>query len=125
MPILSAIGVALIAVSAPSHSTGLPLERGAYVDVKTSCREAAMANHSWYSGSGYVITAPHAHCQAVQVRRFGKRVYEVDQTCRDEAMPKSDYMVLDRIQVLSPTEYVIHNNFGTFHARLCRETEGR
>jgi hypothetical protein len=125
MSALPALGAALIAVSAPMHQVGLPLERGAYVDVRTSCHDAAMAAHSWYRGTGFVIQAPHANCKAVHVRRMGKGVYEVDQTCRDEAMPNSDYMVLDRIQVLSLTEYVIRNNFGRFHARLCREAEGR
>lgn len=125
MSALSALAASLITVSAPLHQTGLPLERGVYVDTRTSCRDAAQADHSWYRGTGYLIEAPHAHCKAVRVRRMGRRIYEVDQTCRDEAMPNSDYMVLDRIEVLSPTEYSLRNNFGHFHARLCRESEAR
>jgi hypothetical protein len=119
LPVIAAAALAV------SHASGLPLERGAYVDVKTGCHGAAMSAHSWYSGRGYVIQAPHARCKALHVRRRGHGVFELKETCRDESMPNSDYKVSERIQVISPTEYVIHNDFGRFRARLCRDVEPR
>ena len=122
MPLLTIIAAAAIAASATAHPAGgLSLERGAYVSAGVPCADAANSAHSWYSGSGYVIQAPHARCRALRVRLRGHGVFEVLQTCRDESMPNSDYRVHERIQVIGPTEYVVKNDFGRFHARWCRE----
>ena len=122
MPLLTIIAAAAIAASATAHPAGgLSLERGAYVSAGVPCADAANSAHSWYSGSGYVIQAPHARCRALRVRLRGHGVFEVVQTCRDESMPNSDYRVHERIQVIGPTEYVVKNDFGRFHARWCRE----
>ena len=122
MPLLTIIAAAAIAASATAHPAGgLSLERGAYVSAGVPCADAANSAHSWYSGSGYVIQAPHARCRTLRVRLRGHGVFEVLQTCRDESMPNSDYRVHERIQVIGPTEYVVKNDFGRFHARWCRE----
>jgi hypothetical protein len=115
-----------VAASAAGHPAGgLLLDRGVYVDVGSPCGGAAMAAHSWYSGSGYVIEAPHARCKLLNVRRRGRGVFEVKETCRDESMPDSDYGVSERIRVISSTEYLVRNNFGRFHARWCSGSEPR
>jgi hypothetical protein len=117
---LVAISAAVMAAALPAHAGGLPLERGSYVDANTPCRDAPTSARSWYGGSGYVIQAPHAHCEAVHVRRRSSSVFEVMETCRDESMPHSDYRITERIKVIDPMEYLVRNNFGRFHARLCR-----
>lgn len=122
MAMLTVIGAAVLSVATPAHRPGgLPLMRGVYVDVGAPCTGEPSSMHSWYGGSGYVIQAPHAHCVAKRVRRHGKSTFEVQETCRDESMPNSDYSVTDRIHVIDQTEYVIRNKFGRFHARWCRE----
>ena len=118
---LTAIAAVILAASVTSHPGGLQLERGAYVDANTACREAPSSTRSWYSGSGFVIQAPHAHCDPIHVRRRGQSRFEVRETCRDESMPNSDYRITERVHVLSSTEYMVENNFGRFHARWCRE----
>lgn len=112
---------AALALGSPVRSGGLALERGVYVDVDSPCRGGAMANRSWYGGSGYVIQAAHAQCRATHVRRLGRNSFEVREVCRDESMPNSDYRITERVHVLSATEYLLENNFGRFHARWCRE----
>ncbi len=126
MSVLSIIGAAALAAGAPAHPAGgLSLERGVYVSVGAPCADAANSAHSWYGGTGYVIQAPHARCRALHVGRPAHHAFDVMLTCRDESMPNSDYRVHERIQVVSPTEYVIRNDFGRFHARWCPNSEAR
>lgn len=116
-----AIAAAALATAAAGHPGGLPLQRGVYVQVDRACHDEASSASSWYGGSGYVIQASHSHCVAVHVRRRGHGVFEVRETCRDESMPHSGYRVTETIRVLNPTEYLVHNDFGRFHARRCHE----
>ena len=97
----------------------LPLTRGVYVDVGTSCRGAATSERSWFGG-GDVIQASHAHCDALSASRKGPARYLVVNLCRAEGAAAS-YRVVDRITVVSSTEFELENRFGRFHARWCRE----
>jgi hypothetical protein len=111
---------ALVAASLLHHPAGsLALTRGVYVEADMPCRGAPMSARSWFGG-GYEIQASHAHCDARTVVRKGTGRYVVVGACRAVGGAAS-YRVVDHITVISPTEFKLENEFGSFHARWCRD----
>jgi len=80
---------------------------------------AASATQTWFGG-GYVIQAPHAHCSVKSVAQEGGADYLVTAECRENAEPASTVERVDRIRIVSDTEYQLENAYGRFHARWCR-----
>ena len=122
MTMLAIIASSVLTLAAAHHSDagGLPLNRGVYVETGTSCSGAPMSARSWF-GDGFVIQGPHVRCEATRVRRQGQDRFVVSEICRDEMAPDQSYRVVNRIRVISSTEYQIENRFGRFQARWCRD----
>lgn len=111
---------AVIAAGLLHHPAGpLPLASGVYVDVGAPCRGAPTSARTWFGG-GDEIQASHARCEPLSVVRNGPRRYVITSACRADGSPTA-YRVVDRIKVISSTEYEIENGFGRFHSRWCRE----
>ena len=113
------LGLAAASLHAADSPASLPLERGVYVEADSPCAGAESSTRSWFGG-GYVIQAPHAHCEFKSVTPSDPANYEVTLQCYENGDPSLPYTVVDKVKVVGPREYELQNQFGRFHARWCR-----
>jgi hypothetical protein len=114
-----ALGAILLVAGADTAPGALPLRRGVYVDVATGCHGAVSAARSWFGG-GYVIQAPHAHCEMKSVTRPGPDRYAVTAQCYENGDRSMPFEKVDQVTIVSHTEYTLDNAYGHFQARWCR-----
>lgn len=117
-PWLAITGIVL-ATSASAATHSLPLRRGVYAEVSTDCHGAPSSARSRFGG-GYVIQHPHAQCLVRSAARAGPSRFVVTERCFEYGDRTKPFDVVNRIRVLSRTEYQLDNEFGRFHARWCR-----
>ena len=113
-----ALSVVTLAVAPSANAGSLPLRPGVYVDASSVCRGAPASAMTWFGG-GFVIQAPHARCVLASVSHPRPDTYRVVKTCYENGDPKLSFRLIDRIKVISPTEYQLKNRFGRFAARWC------
>lgn len=98
---------------------GLPLNHGTYGRVGANCRSLPAADTVTFSG-GYVLQSADSACTATRARAASSRDYVVSMTCSNaQGGIRQSLRLTDRIHVLSQTEAVVANRFGTFHYRFC------
>ena len=113
-----ALSVATLAAAPGANAGSLPLRPGVYVDASSVCRGAPAAARTWFGG-GFVIQAPHARCVLASVSYRRPDTYRVVKTCYENGDPKLTFRLIDRIKVISPTEYQLENRFGRFTSHWC------
>jgi hypothetical protein len=112
---ISLAAAAVLAADQPS----LPLEHGVYVETDSPCAGAESSTRSWFGG-GYVIQAPHAHCEFKSVTQPDAADYVVTLQCYENGDRSLPYDVVDKVKIVGPREYELQNQFGRFRARWCR-----
>ncbi|MGH7024124.1 MAG: hypothetical protein ACREEB_11115 [Caulobacteraceae bacterium] len=120
MTILLTMGagaLALSALAAPGPRS-LPLRRGVYVVGSAECVGASSASKAWFGG-GVMIHQPHASCDLVQASRTGPMTWEIAKRCFEYGNHARPFAVVDRIRIVSHTEYELNNRFGRFDAHWC------
>jgi hypothetical protein len=114
-----ALALLTIAGSADAASDSLPLRHGVYVDVNTECRGAPSATKTWFGG-GYVIQSSHATCTLQKVAPQSSTSYVITALCYEYGDRSMPFVMVDRLEIQSQTEYSLTNQFGRFRARWCR-----
>jgi hypothetical protein len=114
-----ALGLLMIAGSADAASESLPLRHGVYVDLNTECRGAPSATKTWFGG-GYVIQSSHATCKLQKVAPQSPSSYVITTLCYEYGDRSMPFVMVDRLEIPSHTEYSMTNRFGRFRARWCR-----
>jgi hypothetical protein len=110
--------VTLAALAFAGGQEGLPLRHGDYVEAQTPCQGAPSSSRLWFGG-GFVLHAPHTHCEARRHHRTGPSAYDVALRCYEQGDRDAPFDRLDHVVIAGRTDFTLANDFGRGRYRWC------